>query len=85
MRIVLFALLAIFGFANSAMAECLKVEDDLQINLSEGQIASLKQISFERKELFDALYDTSIRLVVPRRSRLYWVAARYGILVFTTC
>lgn len=59
MRIVIIAILSLILCANSAIAECLKVEDDTNINLSESQNLTLKQISFERKELFEALYDTS--------------------------
>lgn len=59
MRIIILAIFAFFFATFSANAECLKVQDDEAITLSDSQLETLKGISFERKELFEALYDTS--------------------------
>ena len=59
MRIIILALFALFISFTTSQAECLKVEDDAQITVSDAQIETLQQISFERKDLFQALSDTS--------------------------
>jgi hypothetical protein len=54
--------LAALAFASLpcfAQAACMAVEDDPAITVSDSQLASLAEISFTRKELFEALQATS--------------------------
>jgi hypothetical protein len=53
------AALAFASFPCFAQAACMAVEDDPAIIVSESQLASLAEISFTRKELFEALQATS--------------------------
>ena len=52
--------LGLICFPNLAHAACLKVQDDSKIILSDETLAQLKAINYGRKELFDALYRTSL-------------------------
>jgi hypothetical protein len=59
MRFLLLFLTALL-LPNFAKAECLKVADDPQINMRLDRLDALKAINFERKDVFQALWDTSL-------------------------
>lgn len=56
----IFMALGLILLPNMANAACLKVQDDSKIILSDETLAPLKAINYGRKELFDALYRTSL-------------------------
>lgn len=59
MKNILLAIFAFFIAPISANAECLKVEDDPQIVVSDATLQSLAQISYVREQIFEALKRTS--------------------------
>ena len=59
MRSIIFAIFTLLFSSGLAHAECKPVTDDPQIIVNALELESLKQISFERKDLFEALHNTS--------------------------
>ena len=53
-------LIMAFFLPTLAKADCLKVSDDPQISMRLDRLQALKAINFERKDIFQALWDTSL-------------------------